>query len=85
MPILALNCRLQEVQVNVIKPSVGPLVFAFSALSFSFTDSLSFIESCSLLMRPRHFDNSCAVGSQDPIGILKSFREAFTGSLKRFF
>ena len=27
-------------------------------------------------MRPRHFDRPCAVCSQDPIGMSKSFREA---------
>ena len=29
-----------------------------------------------LLMRPRHFARSCAVGSDDSVGMLKSLREA---------
>ena len=48
-PILPLNCRLQVAQVNVMESAGGPLVFAFYALSFSFTDSLFFIECCSFV------------------------------------
>ena len=50
--------------------------FAFSALSFSFTDSLFSKIAAPLLMRPRHFDRPCAVCYQEPIGMSKSFREA---------
>ena len=42
--MLALNCRLQVEQDNVMESVGGPWpignVFAFSALSFSITDSL---------------------------------------------
>ena len=46
MPFLALNCRLQVVQVNAKESGLG---FSFSALSFSFTDSLFVIGSCSFV------------------------------------
>ena len=51
-PILALNCRLQVEQVNVMESADGPFVFAkvaFSVLSFSFTDSLFFIKCYSFV------------------------------------
>ena len=42
MPILALHCRLQVEQVNVVESAGGPfgIGFAFHALSFSFTGPL---------------------------------------------
>ena len=56
---------------------------AFSAFSFSFTDSHFSLRAALLLMRPRHFDRSCAVGSQGPIGMSKSFRESLRVSSLR--
>ena len=47
--------------------------------------SASLIRFASLLMRPRHFARSCAICSNDSVGMLKSLREALTVSLHRFF
>ena len=67
-PILALNCRLQ---VNVIESAGGPLVLALRSLRFLSASQILFFswKAAPLLMRPRHFDRSCAVCSQDPIGM----------------
>ena len=43
MPILALNCRLQVEQVNVMDSAGGPLILALRSLSFlSASQILSF-------------------------------------------
>ena len=77
-PILALKYWLQAEQVSVMESAGGPL--ALRSLRF-LSASLFSYRAAHLLIRPRHFDRSCAVSSQDPIGMSKSFREALSVSL----
>ena len=49
-PILALSCRLQVEQVNVMESAGGPLVMALRSLRFFQLHRLSFFtESCSFV------------------------------------
>ena len=84
-PILALNCLLQmEQQRSEQDSSVGDaLALALRCARFC-SASLILFASYSLaplLMRPRHFTRSCAICSHDPVGMLKSLREALRVSL----
>ena len=49
----------------------GSLVLALSSLRFLSASHILFLpyKAAPLLMKPRRFDRSCAVCSQDPIGI----------------
>ena len=88
-PVLALNCLLQkEQQWSGQDSSVGDaLGLALHCARFC-SASLILFASYSLaplLMRPRHFAWSCAIRSQDSVGMLKSLREALRVSLYHFF
>ena len=50
-PILALNCRLQKEQVNIMDSAGGPLVLALRSLRFLSASQILFffIESCSFV------------------------------------
>ena len=50
-PILALNCRLQVEQVNVMESAGGPLVLALRSLRFLSASQILFFftESCSFV------------------------------------
>ena len=51
------------------------MVLALRSLRFLSASQILFFHRVALLsMRPRQFDRSCAVCSQDPIGMSKSFR-----------
>ena len=82
-PIPALDCRLQVEQVKVMELAGGPLVLTLRSLRFLSASQILFFPQrvVPFLMRPRHFDHSCTVCSQDPVGMSKSFREALRVSL----
>ena len=69
MPIFALNCRLKIEQVNAYCDDSGVDHLALSLRSLHFVSV-----SAQVLMRQHHFVRSCAAGSQESVGILKSFR-----------
>ena len=79
-PILALNCLLQIAQERSEEDSsVGDaLALSFSCASFCSASLILFASysPAPLLLRPRQFVQSCAICSQDSVGILKSFSEA---------
>ena len=84
-PILALNCLLQMEQQRSEQDSsvCDALALALRCARFC-SASLILFASYSLaplLMRPRHFARSCAICSHDPVGMLKSLREALRVSL----
>ena len=84
-PILALNCLLQIEQERSEEESfVGDaLALAFRCARFC-SASLILFASCSpapLFMRHHHFVRSCAICSNDSVGMLKALRV----SLYRFF
>ena len=66
-----------------MESSGGSLVLALRPLRFLSATHILFssYRAAPLFMRPRHYDRSCAVCSQDPIGISKSFRQALRVSL----
>ena len=84
-PILALNCLLQEEQVN---DSDGYLlVLALHSLCFLSTSQTLFAPYSvdPFQISRRHFIRSFAVCSQDSVGMLKSFSEALRMSFNCFF
>ena len=88
--ILALNCLLQIKQKrSEEESSVGDaLALAFRCARFCSASLIFFFASYSpalLLMRPRHFVQSCAICSHDSVDMLKALREALRVSLYRFF
>ena len=66
---------------NVMESAGGPL--ALCSLRFLSASQILFSlqRATPLLMRPRQFDHSCAVCSQDTIDVSKSFSEALRVSL----
>ena len=83
--LIALNCLLQVEQVNVMESAGGPLVLAMHSLRFPSASQIHFFffskRAVPLLMRPRHFNRSCAVCFPDPFGILNSLGNALSVSL----
>ena len=89
-PILSLNCLLQlEQEGSKEESSVGDaLVLAFRCARFCSVSLIlfaSYSPAAPLLMKPRHFVQSCAICSHDSFGMLNSLREALRVSLYRFF
>ena len=88
-PIVTLNCLLQmEQQRSEQDSSVGDaLALALRCALFCSALLILFASYslASLLMRPRHCARSCAICSQDSVGMLTSLREALRVSLYRFF
>ena len=88
-PILALNCLLQIAQErSEEESSVGDaLALAFCCAHFCLASLILFASYllAPLLMRLQHFVWSCAICSDDSVGMLKSLREALMVSLYRFF
>ena len=84
-PILALNCLLQIEQERSEEESsvVDALALAFRCACFCLASLIPFASysPAPLFMRPRHFVQSCAICSHDPVGMLKSLREALRVSL----
>ena len=81
-PILALNCLLQiEQEMSEEESSVGDaLALAFRFARFCSASLILFASysPAPLFMRPRHFVRSFAICFHDSVGMLKSFRGAFS-------
>ena len=88
-PILAVNCLLQiEQERSEEESSVGDALapaFRYACFCLALLILFASYSPAPLLMRPRHFVRSCAICSQDSVGMLKSLREVLRVSLYCFF